>query len=33
MLKYETPTFDSEVVIPEDIITVSTGDSPLTDVE
>lgn len=33
MLKYETPTLDSEVVIPDDIITVSNGEGPLADVD
>ena len=33
MLKYETPILDSEVIIPDDIITVSNGEGPITDVE
>ena len=33
MLKYETQILDSEVIIPDDIITVSNGEGPITDVE
>ena len=31
MLKYETPLFEAEDNIPEDIITVSNSDAPVVD--
>lgn len=33
MLKYETPSVEVENMDPSDIITVSTGDAPMGDIE
>ena len=32
MLKYESPVLETEVQLPEDIITVSNDDTPVVDI-